>query len=458
MIQNLGIKYLWIDCYCIIQGIDSIAQADWAHECSRMRKVYSSSLINIGAAHAHGPNEGLFSTRQQTGHCSFAFLLPSDSGSAADHYVVTETNTCWSPLERAFFDLYESPLMQRAWVLQECVLSSRMLSFTRSQMFWQCSGLAACETFPMDLVEHGNAWTRDYPFWTLKLHGPSHYTTLASQASIGCTRNQNELRSLEDCWFKTIATYSRATLTYPEKDRFKAIEGIGTAVALLTNDNYMYGLLKKTLPQALLWNPSYIFEVPSYENHHYIYPVRNGRAPTWHWASYDSSVSSLGMSTLYRGAGRTPFYPLASIMFTGDYGSVSTKTSVTVDFWPHLLCISRCLDVTIESIKSSHNARPKFALKADSIQGNNVHIDNVTELQLGQDKATILVPLVIRMSLEKNREPGNSLRQLKVQEVSALLVRDSGKGTFQRIGTCVSFEPDLLSKIFLTKPRLVILE
>ncbi|TVY14465.1 hypothetical protein LARI1_G009084 [Lachnellula arida] len=30
MIRNLGIKYLWIDCYCIIQGIDSVAQADWA--------------------------------------------------------------------------------------------------------------------------------------------------------------------------------------------------------------------------------------------------------------------------------------------------------------------------------------------------------------------------------------------------------------------------------------------
>jgi hypothetical protein len=289
-------------------------------------------------------------------------------------------------------------------------------------MFWQCSELAACETFPMDLVEYNNGWTRDYPFWTLKPHGSSHFTTLASQARIGRTRSQNELRSLEDCWFKTIANYSRATLTYPEKDRFKAIEGIGTAVALLANDTYMYGLLKKTLPQALLWNPSHTFKNPSYENHHYVYPVRNGRAPTWHWASYDCSVSSLGITTLYRGASHTPFYPLASILFAGDYGSISPKTSKTVDFWSHLLCISRCLDVTIESIKSSHNARPEFALMADSVRGKNLHINDASELQLGQDKATILVPLVIRISLEKTREQGNSLRQLKVQEVSALLV------------------------------------
>lgn len=95
---------------------------------------------------------------------------------------------------------------------------------------------------------------------------------------------------------------------------------------------------------------------------------------------------------------------------------------------------------------------------ADSVRGNNLNIDDVNERQLGQDKATILVPLVIRISLENEQEQENSLGQRKGHGVSSLLVRDSGQGTFQRIGTCVSFKPDLLNKIFLSKPRLVILE
>lgn len=57
-VRRLGISYIWIDCYCIIQDT-----MDWDVESSRMLQVYSSSILNIGAEHAENPKRGLFSSR-----------------------------------------------------------------------------------------------------------------------------------------------------------------------------------------------------------------------------------------------------------------------------------------------------------------------------------------------------------------------------------------------------------
>ena len=62
--RRFNIRYLWIDCYCIIQGSDRQVQADWEFETARMSQVYSNALLNIGAAHALNPTEGLLSTRR----------------------------------------------------------------------------------------------------------------------------------------------------------------------------------------------------------------------------------------------------------------------------------------------------------------------------------------------------------------------------------------------------------
>ncbi|KAF2137724.1 uncharacterized protein K452DRAFT_205258, partial [Aplosporella prunicola CBS 121167] len=59
-IRALGIRYLWIDSYCILQGVDKAAQDDWIQEAGQMQEVYSNSCLNIGSAHASSPYGGLF--------------------------------------------------------------------------------------------------------------------------------------------------------------------------------------------------------------------------------------------------------------------------------------------------------------------------------------------------------------------------------------------------------------
>ena len=41
-----------------------------------------------------------------------------------------------------------TPLNQRGWVMQERLLSRRIIHFSQDKIHWQCCNIAACEAFP----------------------------------------------------------------------------------------------------------------------------------------------------------------------------------------------------------------------------------------------------------------------------------------------------------------------
>lgn len=55
--SRLGIRYLWIDSICIIQG----DQGDWLRESARMYHVYGNAYLTLAASHAYDANGGLYS-------------------------------------------------------------------------------------------------------------------------------------------------------------------------------------------------------------------------------------------------------------------------------------------------------------------------------------------------------------------------------------------------------------
>jgi hypothetical protein len=59
--KKLGIKYLWIDCLCIVQD-DPL---DWEREASAMGQVYRSSYLTLSAASSTDSNTGCFPSRTQ---------------------------------------------------------------------------------------------------------------------------------------------------------------------------------------------------------------------------------------------------------------------------------------------------------------------------------------------------------------------------------------------------------
>jgi hypothetical protein len=327
-IRHLGIRYVWIDCYCIIQGVDEQAQRDWEREASQMHKVYANSVLNIGAAHASGSEEGLFSDRESLNSGKVRWAPESDASTESEWYLYTSNDS--NGLHYRHRDSLQylrsnSPLLKRAWVIQECVLSPRMLLFSRTQLYWQCSAAACCELFPRGegLRFPSHATTFDFAFWTTKHIRYFDFNDESSRITPATTVHDFQFR-----WFYTLRMYTEAELTYPFKDKFKALEGVGKHVAQLTSDTYHRGLLANILPATLLWTSDEIFKRKTGS-----FPTPSTIVPSWHWA-YNMSGIMMHVSDVL-----LTWKPSAYIFMSTD-GRVfpSCKTD---DTWPYLFAIGR---------------------------------------------------------------------------------------------------------------------
>ena len=74
-------------------------------------------------------------------------------------------------------------------------------------------------------------------------------------------RNTVESITVEQCliaWRETVEDYSGRSFTKIE-DRLPALCGLATEIQMLIDDEYLAGLWRKDLPEALLWRhePSY---------------------------------------------------------------------------------------------------------------------------------------------------------------------------------------------------------
>lgn len=150
------------------------------------------------------------------------------------------------------------PLEQRAWALQERILSPRILHCTTDQLFWECNEEFKCQTYPHDLK--GNGDFRKVPRITLDLlpHG-----------------------SLHSQWNGVILDYCKRSLT-KEEDKLIALSGIAKAFqSRMTDDIYLAGLWYYSLPLALLWRVADETSVTRPSSY---------RAPSWSWASIDGNI------------------------------------------------------------------------------------------------------------------------------------------------------------------------
>lgn len=134
--RTLGSQYLWIDALCIIQD----SPEDWRAEASRMTEVYANSALNIAAMAARNSHRGLFRSRNPLA------IIPCK---------VKATWNCYKTLD--FFiapnlgsldEAANLPLNRRGWVLQERLLSPKVISFGPQQVYWTCRTTGCSETFP----------------------------------------------------------------------------------------------------------------------------------------------------------------------------------------------------------------------------------------------------------------------------------------------------------------------
>lgn len=162
-------------------------------------------------------------------------------------------------------DLEQGPLNRRAWVMQARFLSTRILHFASSQVFWECLENRSSEMFPIAVPKVA------LPFW-------SDDSQKLKQIFFRAQRDDKWPEKLLIQWEVFISAYSRCGLS-KEDDKLVAIHGVQQLLSKATGDTLVAGLWRSKLIQELCWTRLGSDDV--FRN----FSPQNWRAPTWSWAA-----------------------------------------------------------------------------------------------------------------------------------------------------------------------------
>ncbi|KAF8852595.1 HET-domain-containing protein [Acephala macrosclerotiorum] len=246
--RKLGKKYLWVDSLCIRQDSVGDADSECVKEVANMDQVYGNAYITLVAAGSDHCNGGILGNR-------IAML-----------YYWNGTFFPAMPCPGYRREKQEEPIYRRGWTLQERLLSCRILSFGRDEIWGECKG----EREVVTEFGLGDSKFKLITDWYADIFAPS-----------------NSLNSIRD-WYAIVKDYTSRYLTR-EEDKLPALSGIAKAFQISTKGTYLAGVWKQDLQQGLLW-------VTDYETRSILVqrvrPSRPAtyRAPSWSWASIDGNV------------------------------------------------------------------------------------------------------------------------------------------------------------------------
>lgn len=301
--RELGIQYLWIDSLCIIQD----SHDDWKIESAQMYRVYSSSYCNLAASSARDGSQGML------WHRDYKALQPLKL-SIFDRVCHIE------PTVQSVFEanVEHGPLMNRAWVFQERMLSRRNLHFTTAGLLWECHTTSTFEQslsidrgppkkpvplllpdYIKDVVSYkdpNSAKLRLATSTNTPTSRPKYSTAelikgtgkLIVSASSGETRSQGlAIKQLHSMWDSLVNNYSTTKLTQ-QTDKLVALSGLAESWQKQLHDEYFAGLWRTNMYQNLLWCVAILPEFDKQPQRPATYV-----APSWSWASIIGPVMSL---------------------------------------------------------------------------------------------------------------------------------------------------------------------
>lgn len=258
--RYLKIRYLWIDCLCIMQSGEGSA-AEWERECATMDQVYENSILNFCVTNAQSPNDKCFTTRQTDTEpaVTLDWKPMADEARATYHVQVGH-----GPALRRYNKFWESEVFKRGWILQERLLCPRVLYFDNSRISWECSG-------------YGGRAFMDESRPAFPPAARDDYTTSADEQPWSPEQEDTTDRTQ---WSHIVGLYSEMSLTYPDKDKLLALSGVAKRMAKTLSMDYVAGVFcKKDLLQQLLWT------APNRGTR-----SSKWRAPSWSWASLDGEI------------------------------------------------------------------------------------------------------------------------------------------------------------------------
>ncbi|KAK0707787.1 heterokaryon incompatibility protein-domain-containing protein, partial [Lasiosphaeris hirsuta] len=253
--RRFSVRYLWIDALCIMQD----CREDWEREIPAMQHIYSNSVCNLAASASENPNGGLFRTRDTTAIVPGVVAAPSAASTDKNHHIFDDSY--WNR------QISNGPLHRRGWVFQERLLSSRVLYFGKSQIFWECFTELKCEGFPQGILEHHSVKNLN-PLWDLQESGQQE----------GQESDKMPIHLLR-LWNNLVRDYSNCALTRAD-DKLPAFVGIANLFGEVTGDVYLAGMWRSSLLEQLNW---WVDQPRCRISTTY-------RAPSWSWASLDGPI------------------------------------------------------------------------------------------------------------------------------------------------------------------------
>lgn len=304
--RRLKIQWLWIDALCIVQDDDE----DWLTQSSSMREIYAQAYCNISATASQNSSQGLFRTRDmsQDWFSTATLNIPG----------LAESVSCFV-LDLSFWNRYvhEAPVNRRSWVLQERLLSRRVLHMCQDQIAFECRSLDRAESRPKGLPHYFMLRGRLVTALNMKkmdtatgrqlheLRLPIGHTSssgpgagkLQDMVSEPKVELDNQARwYYYENWKRIVEDYTKMDISF-HKDRLIALSGIARRIRDqiaeqgIKDENYVAGLWMGGLAGQLLW---YVNPVggdkqpladlrPKDKNALYEY-----RAPSFSWASVET--------------------------------------------------------------------------------------------------------------------------------------------------------------------------
>ncbi len=256
-----------------------------------MATIYKNCYLNISATRSANSREGLFADRWI--YRDFfnwvkdeTFQWPMDSYEVPFDGVVGQITMFLRPsLDSLHITFMEdahgwglAPLLQRAWVFQERMLSPRILHFHTGELVWECQHSTECEC---------SRYSRMVPLRE-KTDGnlKRQFMQLSSMNCVdgfNIQTGQGVLHSKYDLWYRFVEAYTKLNITY-DSDILPALAGLAKSFKDIgdTGNHYVAGIWEEDLLRGLLWR-----RVPLDA----VVPVVKAtqpyadKVPTWSWAS-----------------------------------------------------------------------------------------------------------------------------------------------------------------------------
>ncbi|KAF2161282.1 hypothetical protein M409DRAFT_59282 [Zasmidium cellare ATCC 36951] len=270
--RYLHLPYLWIDSLCIVQDDPQ----DWDGECVQMCSIYQNAALTIAASSSENAEGGILRLRKQP--TSSPCLIPSKT-SGGPAYVISPWPRSAAGSWLSSLELPPAALLERAWVVQECLLSPRILFFHEDELYFDCFAGRFREAYPDIAHRHHPQDSFDRAQYNKMTLNPSNLA--------------HPEQHLVDIWFSIVHEYSLTQLSY-QGDVLPALSGLAKALAQRSKQieaplgDYAAGLWteKDVFNKCLLW-------YATGKRKQYRFPCEES-LPSWSWASSHPSLIRRG--------------------------------------------------------------------------------------------------------------------------------------------------------------------